>query len=116
MTTTQTPSQTPDELLPLLQRRGPDWQYAGHVAVDSATLLLIDPHYDRPSQEALDAAQSRGPFGSVPLSEHPIHTAVVTHTGIGDGLYPVFVRMAPSPLGRGQTVAEVRVVFIAEED
>jgi hypothetical protein len=111
MTTTQTPSQTPEGLLHLLQRLGPDWHYAGNVAVDSAALLLIDPCYTRPSPEALDAAQRRALFGSVPLSEHRLHTAVVTRTGMGDGIYPVFVRMPPG----SQTVAEVRVVFIEEE-
>ena len=94
-----------------------DWQYAGSVAVDSATVLVIDPYYKRPSPEGLDLAlrASEMPCAEVALSEHQLHTAFVCQSGLGDGVYPVFVRMAPSPIGGGEFVAEMRVVFLEEE-
>jgi hypothetical protein len=94
-----------------------EWEFVGEVAVDSAQLLLIDPYYDRPKDEALDLAlrASDLPCAEVALSEHQLHTAFVCCSGIGDGVYPVFVRMAPSPIGGGEVVAEMKVVFIEEE-
>ena len=89
-----------------------DWEYVGDVAVDSAQLLLIDPYYDRPTAEALDLAlrASDLPCAEVALSEHQLHTAFVCCSGMGDGIYPVFVKLTDE----GQ-VAEMRVVFIEGE-
>jgi hypothetical protein len=94
-----------------------DWQYAGSVAVDSGSLLLIDPYYERPTSAGLDLAMRAAdmPCAEVALSEHQLHTAFVCQSGLGDGVYPVFVRMAPSPIGGGEIVAEMRVVFLEEE-
>jgi hypothetical protein len=93
------------------------WEYVGDVAVDSGQLLLIDPCYDRPTDAGLDLAlrASDLPCAEVALSEHQLHTAFVCCSGWGDGVFPVFVRMAPSPFGGGQCVAEMRVVFLEQE-
>jgi hypothetical protein len=99
----------PDALGPLLEQLGPQWRYAGAVAVDSGAVLVIDPCYRRPEQSALDQAL---PYGPVPLSDAPLHTAVRCDSGLGDGIYPVVVRLAPCPLGGGgERVAELRVLF-----
>lgn len=89
-----------------------DWEYVGDVAVDSAKLLLIDPCYDRPTAEALELALRAAdlPCAEVALSEVQLHTAFVCCSGMGDGVYPVFVRL--SELGE---VAEMRVVFLEVE-
>jgi hypothetical protein len=90
---------------PLPADLGPGWLYAGSVAVDSGTVLLIDPGYKRPDLEAVH--RSAAPYGEVPLSAAPLHTAVACQSGLGDGIYPAYVRLAAS--GR---VAELRVVFL----
>ena len=87
---------------------GPGWLYSGSVAVDSGTVLLIDPGYKRPDLEAVH--RSADPYGEVPLSAAPLHTAVACQAGMGDGIYPAYVRLAES--GR---VAELRVVFLEGE-
>jgi hypothetical protein len=85
------------------------WNYAGSVAVDTGTVLLIDPCFDKPEPAA--AWNVATPYGKVPLSEHDLHTAVACRTGMGDGIYPAYVRQAPCPLGGGMVPAELRLVF-----
>ena len=97
----------PAALAPLLEQLGPEWRYAGLVAVDSGAVLVIDPAYPRPEQSALDRA---APYGPVPLGDAALYTAVCCDSGQGDGVYPVVVRMAPCPL-RCERVAELRVIF-----
>jgi|688.fasta_scaffold71266_1 hypothetical protein len=93
------------------------WEFAGSVAVDSGQLLLIDPAYELPTPAGLEMAIKAAdlPCAEVALSEHQLHSAVVCQSGIGDGVYPVFVRMAPSPLG-GDAVSEIKVVFFEGND
>ncbi len=95
-----------------------DWQHVGSVAVDTGRLLLIDPAYDRPSDAELDLALRAAdlPCAEVALSQHQLHTAIACCPGIGDGIYPVCVRMGPSPLGGPPVVAELRVQFLPEAD
>jgi len=95
---------------------GPGWEYVGDVAVDSGSVLLIDPCYARPSFEAISLSlAAAGQHAEVALSEHQLHTAVTCRTGIGDGIYPAFVRLAPCPFSSGRRVAELRVIFLEEE-
>jgi hypothetical protein len=94
---------------PLPADLGPGWLYAGSVAVDSGTVLVIDPCYDLPEPAAPWAAAD--PYGEVLLSEHDLHRAVACDTGLGDGQFPVFVRQAPSPLGGAMVPAELRLLF-----
>lgn len=88
---------------------GPSWLYAGSVGVDSGTVLLVDPCYARDAEQET-AYRSADPYGEVPLSAAPLHTAVACQTGMGDGVYRCHVRLSES--GR---VAELRVVFIEPE-
>ncbi|MFN9932986.1 MAG: hypothetical protein ACK55R_08510 [Cyanobacteriota bacterium] len=106
------PSGAPVELLGQL---GPDWRYAGSVTVDSAGLLVIDPFYDQPEPWAIDQARDRGSYGPVLLSPTPLRTAVHCQSGVGDGCYPVVVRVVDLP-NRGERVAELRIVFDVPED
>jgi hypothetical protein len=75
-------------------------------------VLLIDPLYDQPSSEAIRLSLAGDQFSEVALSEHRLHTAVACQSGIGDGIYPVHVRLAPSPLDGRPVVAELRVIFL----
>lgn len=90
------------------------WHYAGSVAVDTGRLLLIDPSYQRPTDAGLDLALRAAdlPCAELALSEHQLDTAFACRTGLGDGIYPVHVRMAPNPIGDGEVIAELRVVFL----
>jgi hypothetical protein len=101
----------PDELALLLEQLGPEWRYAGSVAVDSGAVLVADAADDTPEAVALDQARARGAYGPVPLSPAPLHTAVLCDSGLGDGIYPVVVRVVEVP-GWGERVAELRVLFL----
>lgn len=106
------PSSTPNDLLMQL---GPDWRYAGSVTVDSGGLLVTDPFYSPPEPWSIDQARDRGSYGPVPLSSTPMRTAVHCQSGLGDGCYPVVVRVVDLP-NKGERVAELRIVFIDPED
>jgi|694.fasta_scaffold22649_5 hypothetical protein len=106
------PSGTPQDLLGQL---GPDWRYAGSVTVDSGGLLVTDPFYNPPEPWSIDQARDRGSYGPVPLSPTPLRTAVHCQSGMGDGCYPVVVRVVDVP-NKGERVAELRIVFIDPED
>jgi hypothetical protein len=73
-----------------------NWKKVGEGAVDTASLVLIDPCncYD------LDESLSKG-------------LGTVVPTGEGDGTYDVLVRECKDRMGYTR-VAEVRVVFIPE--
>lgn len=94
----------------LLAELGPEWRYAGSVAVDGGALLVSDPTACLPPLLPIETGL---PYGEVPLSEHPGHTAVACSTGLGDGLYPVVVRVVDLP-DWGERVAELRVLFMPE--
>ena len=99
----------------LLRQLGPDWRYAGSATVDSGGLLVTDPFYNPPEPWSIDQARDRGSYGPVPLSSSPVRTAVHCQSGLGDGCYPVVVRVMDVP-GKGERVAELRIVFIDPED
>ena len=101
----------PEHLPQLLEQLGPEWRYAGSVAVDSGAVLVADAAGEA---VALDQARALGSYGPVPLSVAPLHTAVVCDSGLGDGRYPVVVRLVKVP-GWGDRVAELRVLFLGQE-
>jgi len=84
------------------------WQVLGSVTIDTGTLLLGDPVHG--------AVAIEGPLESfciqvsIPGGDF---SAVVVHTGMGDGRYPVEGRFADCPLGR--RIAEIRVRFLDDE-
>jgi hypothetical protein len=105
---------TPEHFLPPLDRLGPEWRYAGSVAVDSGSVLVIDAMGTTPETWALDQARARCAFGPLPLSPEHLHRAVHCASGLGDGFYPVLARVVELP-DWGERVAELRVIFIDEE-
>lgn len=94
----------------LLAELGPEWRYAGSVAVDSGGLLLIDPAAEPPPPLPIAAGTL---YAELFPSDCPALTAVVCSPGLGDGRYPVVVRVVDLP-GWGERVAEVRVLFFPE--
>lgn len=91
------------------------WQKVGRVGVDSGTLLVGDPCYFLQGKHSETFGKTWIGFcekispkvheeGAVQLGKH---LAVLTTTGVGDGLYDVYVRRDAD--GR---VEAVKVVFL----
>lgn len=105
------PKQQPDEC----------WQEAGVVGVDSGSLTLTDYPDQRQVKQCHEifgqdkvAAQYKGDrLFSRQLNFDKGHAGagVVVDSGIGDGLYPVFIRTEEVPEW-GTRVAEVKVRFL----
>lgn len=81
------------------------WKKIGSVGVDSGRVLIVDPCY------AKDAAKYIA-LGPEPCDEHQYYfeagppCAVVSSTGVGDGIFPVEVRR-----DEDGTITELRVRF-----
>jgi hypothetical protein len=91
---------------------------AGHCAVDSGQLILVDPCYvreDSPSKslsmielyEEICEVSIRDNFGPI-MND----SAIVTSTGWGDGYYPVYVNFNDST----QRVESLEIKFIHDEN
>lgn len=117
------PREDAEELLAKLEDRAKDgskhkkgdanphddgWQVLGHVTIDSATLLLIDPMHDRTSIDDLvesDHKQIAVPGGNF--------SAMLIRTGMGDGRFTVEGRFADCLFGR--RIAEIRMRFLDDD-
>jgi hypothetical protein len=92
-----------------------DWIDVGVVWVDTAQLLIIDPCHLVTERVTIDEV-----FEAALESDQPSGCQLggrygwLVPTGIGDGSYPVSVRLVD--WGGEQRVAEVRVIFIGETD
>ena len=102
------------------------WVKAGEIGVDAGLCWIGDPCYVRDGEGPFSAPEggwdgfcaklyprAYAKRGTSSMEEHgyqEFHEGIVTSTGVGDGSYPVFVRLE---LGQ---VAEVRVVFLPDED
>lgn len=84
-----------------LNRDSDEWQLAGTVGVDSASIAIHDPAFwsSLEGTRLPDHEPYVGPAGIM---------GVVLLAGNGDGSYPVEVRFGPSEFG-DRRVAEVRV-------
>lgn len=121
---TTTPAHDPEVAQFAAELGEGDWRYAGDVGVDSGQLLLCDPCYINTcwvAEEFSSVVQSDSPF-SYPACcnrtlgdpgygqlHYPMGHAgvgVVTRTGCGDGVYPVFVR-----LNEERRIVEMRVLM-----
>lgn len=91
-----------DVIEELLDAFSGEWEFVGNVAVDTATLALVDP-VNGAEVEKFDYED----FGQV-SNEQGYPFAVIIHpTGFGDGFYPVEIRR-----GVDGRVAEVRIRFM----
>jgi hypothetical protein len=82
-----------------------EWQSLGHVTIDTATLLLIDPVHGGANVGELNESE----YVQVPIGEGN-YSAVLVGTGMGDGRYLVEGRFAECLFG--QRLAEIRVRFL----
>jgi hypothetical protein len=96
-----------------------EWVPIGTVDVESGTLLLVDPGYQRDGHygpmeitAAIDAAgQNDSRAGALKLADPRDYPAgVVVVAGLGDDVYPVEARYEVGPRDI-RYVAEVRVRF-----
>ena len=108
----------------------PTWIRVGEVGVDAGLCWIGDPTYlhgDPPAEwgktwrDFLDTLREKEKEKGYPL---PVQfnydlghagLGVCSSTGFGDGVYPVFAQVVDKD-GWGQRVAELRVVFIPEEN
>ncbi len=99
------------------------WIKIGECAVDSGQIILVDPCYVLPKKEEKDGGYTYSDLTNRwekgDWKEHYFEevfsgiagTGVVVSSGIGDGCYPVYVKMVEDEV-MGKRVAEVKVVFL----
>lgn len=102
----------------------------GFVAVDSGQILITDPGYvsgwgTEGFGEAGEGHYSYGGACAVTLSENlagqlnfgagHAGAGVVSSTGLGDGLYPVYAEYVDDP-NWGRRITRLEIVFIDDED
>jgi len=104
-----------------------EWVKIGVVGVDSGQLMVCDPCYvDREwrcedftkakanenfSYNAVCHKTLKRMFGQLKFVRGHSGVAVAFATGVGDGCYPVFARVAEVP-GFGRRVCEVKILFV----
>lgn len=85
-----------------------DWERVGGLGVDAGLVWLGDPCYIKDGVPWDSVLEQRAD-----AKEHS--QGVCVSSGLGDGYYDVFVRRVTLPFW-GKRIAEVKVVFISEED
>lgn len=69
------------------------WERAGTVGVDSGHVLVTDPAYaKRLSAEFSTTILDQDAFGVGKVKETGIELGFVCQSGMGDGLYPVWIQ------------------------
>jgi hypothetical protein len=102
------PDDTPDAVLTDTEERSEDvWQELGRVTIDTGMLLLADPIHAGVDVGNLDKTNHM----QVSIRGGD-YSAVLVHTGMGDGRYVVSGRYRDCPFGR--RLAEIRVQFLGE--
>lgn len=113
-----------------------EWEEVGQIPVDTARITLADPSHLAALAEEQEAFTAKVLSGEIDLNAEiiqgvgdtrqvavegdsgtfgPMPVAVEVRSGLGDGLYPVMVRWMEVP-GWGRRVAEVRVVFLPDDE
>ncbi len=98
------------------------WIKIGECGVDSGQIILVDPCYVLPQEgeaEGYNYSKLTKRWEKGDWKEHCFEevfsgvagTGVVVSSGIGDGCYPVYVKMVEDEV-MGKRVAEVKVVFL----
>ncbi len=91
------------------------WEQVGEVGVDSGRLTLTD-YQNHPTVqfEALTERLDEEHYPSVcqiPFEAGHMGAGISVRAGLGDGVYPVYVRYEDVE-GWGRRIAEVKVVFL----
>jgi len=96
------------------------WTVIGNVAVDTGRLTIADPcnfskvtnaHGDEGHPGTIQALSRR-----FIRSDHEIDVGITFNTGFGDGCYEVMARYDKSSPDWGNRIAEIRIVFIPEDE
>jgi hypothetical protein len=90
------------------------WEKVGEVAVDSARVAILDPAYLGRSDLKFEFPELTGHIVQRSRDDERTFLAgEVVQAGKGDGVYDVLVRRVDVE-GYGNRIAELRVVFISE--
>jgi hypothetical protein len=93
---------------------GSEWQRIGDVPVDTGRLVLVDPmNLDDAVDhvgEVIDHEVSESMTYELAVNDYGVAVALVLHTGLGDGVYPVEARFEEA--AGTVRIAEVRVRFL----
>lgn len=90
------------------------WKTIGHAAVDSGTLMVIDPSYaigfDDKDYEKFVIATSSEKTTRVPFDLGHFGRAVIFSSGVGDGVYEVKAKFE-NLKSWGERITEVRIIM-----
>ena len=111
------------EYLALKIKEKTDWQLVGNIGVDAGMIWLGDPCYLSDGKGPLqdwdafcDKLQKMGRENGSPRRVYDFGiTGVAVSSGFGDGSYNVYVKYSNEG-SWGKRVAEVKVVFIGDEE
>jgi hypothetical protein len=87
------------------------WKKVGHIPVDSAQVVIIDPCYinkdniERMYNHASDVTLSKTLGETFPNLEGTLNLGFATSTGSGDGYYPVYAQF------EGKRVSAIKITF-----
>ena len=97
-----------------------EWQRIGEVPIDTGRLVLLDPmntddvgrHEDDfiDRYEAEPDAEEPSLTYELVTNDHGVAVALILHSGLGDGVYPVEARFEEA--GGSIRIAEIRVRFL----
>jgi hypothetical protein len=90
------------------------WQQIGEVPVDTGRLVLVDPmNLDDAVDhvgEVIDHEVPESMTYELAVNDYGVAVALVLHTGLGDGLYPVEARFEEA--AGAVRIAELRIRFL----
>jgi len=90
-----------------------EWQRIGDIPVDTGRLVLLYPMNLEDASQHEDEDEDAEPATmtyELVTNEHGVAVALVLHTGLGDGLYPVEARFEEAE--GSVRIAEIRVRFL----
>lgn len=96
-----------------------DRQLLGHVAVDTAMVMVVDPCYVLEGDDyelVCNAMERNNWMGGQFLATGIAGTGVVTPTGLGDGSYPVYAEVEDYGSHIGRRVTRLVVEFMEDDD
>ena len=87
------------------------WKKVGHIPVDSAQIVIIDPCYidkdnvEKKSNHASNVTLDKSLGEIFPNLSGTLNLGFATRTGYGDGYYPVYAQF------EGERVSAIKITF-----